>query len=782
MAYQYILINHLTQRLMVRNSREYIFITFTIYLISILSSCSLTKGLKDEDLVYMGAELKIMDKENAKSVENFYEINTAVPTSSTQPGIGNIYVGLYNLFDSAKETGFKNWVKNKLGKKPVIYEKEILNTTKGRLKYYLNGKGFFAHKLECDTTSSDRKVNMTCTIALNERYKVDSIVFPIDSTYAALKLDEKLKRVIISEGTYYDRVRLDYERSRIAQLAGDLGFAEFGVDNVFYYVDTARNNNTVTIYTKILNPTDSTYHVRYTLDSIRIFPNYTLNDALISDLERVQVTSSIHVYESNHYLNHDLLSRMILEKTNEFYNRTNERKTINRLQDLGLFRFINIENKPSPSGKAGHIVQNIYLTPERMQSVSTEVELNNRSGNFLGTGASLRYTHKNLFGHAELFNAAISGQIETQIGDGDYIVNSSDITGSADIILPRLIVPIIKIGEGKNYIPKTLLKSSYTFQRRAQYYSLNSLTFKFGYNWRETSKKFHELYPIVINQVNVTNKTIAFQNLLDADQRLKNSFDNALIAGLQYNYTFSDQTGSADRSHLYFKNEFESSGNALNLAIGGNKSDPNKIANIAYAQYLKNTIDIRKYIPFQNSDLVARILIGSAFAYGNSKELPYIKQYVIGGSNSLRAFRLRGLGPGSFVPENSNLINAFTSQFVDQTGDLKLEMNVEYRFPLFRFLKGATFIDAGNVWLVNDEERVEGNFKASTFYKEIGVGTGLGFRLDFTFFLIRMDIAFPIRAPKIDEGFNWVISDVNPFDSGWRGEYLRYNLGIGYPF
>ncbi|MCB0648742.1 MAG: BamA/TamA family outer membrane protein [Saprospiraceae bacterium] len=750
-------------------------------LVLLFSGCSLTKGLKDEDMVYMGAKVKVIDKKNAASVQQFYEINDALPNKYTKPGIANINVGLYNLFKETKETGIKHWVKYKLGNKPVVFENQMIGNTKAQLTYYLNGKGFFDHEVACDTSSSGRKINMTCTVELNERYRIDSVIFPVDSTYISLNLDDKLQRAILTEGSYYNRDRLDYERSRLTRLAGDIGYAEFSVDNVFYYVDTAKGNHKADIYLRILPPSSGGNHIRYTLDTIHIFPNYSLIDTFSNPLTEAPISGTIKIFESDHYLNHDLINHVLLENTGSYYNRTNEQKTVNRFQDLGLFRFINVKNLPNPNGGPGHMIQQILLSPEKIQNISAEAELNNRSGNFFGTGASVKYRHKNLFGHAEQFNVSLSGQLETQIGTGLSLVNSSDITGSTEIIFPRLIVPFFKIREGKTYIPKTDIKTNYTYQRRIQYYTLSSLVFKYGFLWRETATKYHELYPLVVNKLGVNDKTEEFQRLLDNDPRLQSSFENTLITGIQYNFTYSDQINLRDRNHFYLKNETETSGNLFNLVLRGDAENPKSIAGINYAQFFKNTVDVRKYIPFQRSDLAMRVLLGTAFSYGNSKELPYIKQYFIGGSNSVRAFRLRGLGPGSYVPED-NQSGGIGNQFVDQTGDLKIEMSAEYRFPIYRFFKGAVFADAGNVWLLRSTDKPEGVFGFSDFYKELGIGAGFGLRLDFNFFLLRLDLATPFRAPMRGSGFQWVIDDINPVDKSWRREYLRYNLGIGYPF
>jgi len=749
-------------------------------LLLVFSSCSITKNLEEDEYLYMGTNINVADEKNAISVESFESNTQNLTPTPTSLGIGNVYLGLYNLYDETKETGFKNWVKNKLGKEPVMFDPIMIERTEDKFVYYLNGKGFFNNDVSCDSIIEDtKKINIECAVTLNKRYVVDSVVFPIDSTYAALKLDRNLQRVIINEGAYYDRDRLDYERFRLSTLAGDLGFADFVSDNVYYYVDTLKGNHSVDVYVKIIQPTDSTTHIRYTLDSINIFPNYTIETGRSGGLKKITIAEGINVYESDHYLNHELLDRLILEDPNWFYNRTLEQKSLNRLLDLGLFKFINIENIPT---KPGHFVQNIYLTPEKMQSVSAEVELNNRSGNILGTGASVKYQHLNLFKNGERLNVSLGGQVETQFGNGLNFVNSSDLNGSAEIAFPRFIVPFVDIKEGISYIPRTVVRSNFTYQRRTQYYTLQSLNARYGYKWREKASTFHEVYPIVINQVNVRNKSKEFQELLTEDPRLLTSFENVLIAGLQYYYIFSNQANRSDKSYNYFRGELETSGNLLSIFRSNNNQEPAQIAGFNYAQFTKVTLDFRNYFSLgNNGTLATRILVGAGLAYGNSEELPYIKQYLIGGSNSIRAFRLRGLGPGGYFSEQDNL-DVFSAQFIDQTGDTKLEMNAEYRFPIFSYLKGAAFVDAGNVWLLNNKDRPEGNLEFNDFYKEIAIGTGLGIRVDFDFFLIRVDMAFPLRGPTINNDFEWKFADINPFIADWRQKNLRFNLGIGYPF
>jgi len=702
-------------------------ILYSSILILLATSCNITKRVAKDDLVYMGTEITIKDKDMIVGSDDIETNINTIPQPGTRTGIGNIYTGIYNIYESTADAGFKHWVKYRLGEEPKIYEANQVNTTEATISYYLNGKGYFSHKVNCDTTVADRKVNMNCIVKLGNRYQIDSVVFPIDSTYSALKLDEKLKRAIIKEGIYYDRDRLDYERSRLAKLAGDMGFADFGAENVFYYVDTTAGDHKIDLYTNIITPTDSTFHTRYMLDSIYIYPNYTINQKNNS-LNSVPVRDGIVIKEKDHYLDHRLLDRLILSKTGKYYNRTAERKSVNRLLDLGLFRFINIQNDvKNDNGKQGSIVQHIYITPEKMQSISGEVELNNRSGNFFGTGASTNYKHKNIFGHAESLTLGLS------------------------------------------------------IQRRIQYYTLESAVAKFGYKWRENARKLHEFYPLNINQVSVRNKTSEFQDLLSDDPRLAAAFEDILIAGLQYYFTYSNQANSADRKYKYFRTELETSGNLFGLFANKGNDETSKILGLDFAQYAKLTFDYRRYFPVGNGDIATRIILGGGLAYGNSDELPYIKQYIIGGSNSLRGFRLRGLGPGASVTDTETL-TPFAAQFVDQTGDIKLEFNVEYRFPVFDFVKGAAFVDAGNIWLLSSETKPEGNFELDNFYNQIGVSAGLGIRLDFSFFLIRMDLGIPLRSTTLANGFEWQLSEIELLDTEWRQNNLRYNIGIGYPF
>ena len=760
-------------------SRSMYDVAIAILMIVGITSCSVSKGLQDGQIIYKETIIKI-DVDDTKAGKNLNESLNAIPKVGSSFGLLNTKLGIHNIYPTTKEKGFKHWVKHSLGTAPILYQTSQLKQTEAKLTFYLNGKGYLDNNVKCSPEIEKNIATIHCLVEQGTRYTIDSIIYPSDTILASMPIYKIIKKNIWKKGELYDRDKLQFVRTSLTNLANNSGYADFREENIFYYVDTVTSSNTINLYIEIIQPSDSTYHRRYMMKDISIYPNYSLHSSDKDSLSTIDLNNHMYVMESQYYLSHDLIKRLILQQPDQWYNTNLVSKTITRLLDLGLFRFVNINNEAILRKDTSYIKQKILLTPEPIQSVSGEFELNNRSGNFFGTGASVSYTHKNIFGGAEKLKLSLSGQVESQVGDGLSFINTTDLNIAAQISFPKIFIPGITIKESRQYIPRTILNTNFTYKRQIQFYTLESLVVKYGFLWRSARESSHELYPIVINQVLVRDKSTAFQELIDKDIRLRRSFDDVLIAGMEYVYTYTNQTNSNDRNYSYLRGEIESNGNLVNVFASTNEAVSNDIFGINYAQFSALSMDYRQYWKAGRSDLVARMYIGLGFAYGNSSELPYSKQFMIGGSNSLRAFPLRGLGPGSFTPNGTQ--DPFALQFIDRTGDIKLEWNLEYRFPIISYLKGALFVDAGNVWLRNDQSRPDGNFSRSQFYREIAIGSGLGLRLDFDFFLIRLDIAFPLRSPEPGDGFEWQTAEINPLSSAWRKENLQYNIGIGYPF
>lgn len=276
------------------------------------------------------------------------------------------------------------------------------------------------------------------------------------------------------------------------------------------------------------------------------------------------------------------------------------------------------------------------------------------------------------------------------------------------------------------------------------------------------------------------NITDLYNQQVRENPSLKNVIEKQLIFGPTYNYTYTNETRKRLKNTFYFKGGIDLSGNLAGLITGADikKGDTIKVFNIPFSQFLKAQVEFKHTYKFSNSSMLkSRIILGGAFAYGNSDKIPFVKQYFIGGTNSLRAFRSRSLGPGSYNASTE------TSQFIpDQSGDVKLEFNTEFRNNIYKFINGAVFMDAGNIWLVNKDTNKPGSQFTKDFLKEIAVGLGAGLRFDFSFLVLRTDLAFPIRKPYLPNGKRWVLDEVNFGSGSWRKENLLFNLAIGYPF
>jgi len=329
-------------------------------------------------------------------------------------------------------------------------------------------------------------------------------------------------------------------------------------------------------------------------------------------------------------------------------------------------------------------------------------------------------------------------------------------------------------------MPRTNIQLGYDMLDRVKLYSLNSFRAAYGYLWKEGIQKQHELYPISINYVQPGRVTDEYHKLIHQDTLLARAIQKQFILGSTYQYTSNELVTGVQAENARFLNLLlDLSGNIAGLVSGADVKGGKEVTirDVPFAQYVKLELDGRWYKKYGlYSTWANRAIIGVGIPYGNSVQLPFIKQFFIGGNNSLRGFRSRSVGPGTYrFPDTLNFLP-------DETGDLKLELNTEFRFRINGPLYGALFIDAGNIWLMNDStytHKPGGEF-TSKFLKQLAVDAGFGFRFDITLFVIRLDIAFPLRKPW--EQNPWVLDQIKFFHKPWRRENIIYNLGIGYPF
>jgi outer membrane protein insertion porin family len=365
------------------------------------------------------------------------------------------------------------------------------------------------------------------------------------------------------------------------------------------------------------------------------------------------------------------------------------------------------------------------------------------------------------------------------------VLNSWELGAGFQLVTPRFITPVKIRNESSINIPKTKIDIQLRALHRVGYFDMNGVNATYGYIWKESEYIEYEVNPIAVNYSKLRRTTLKFDSVLRSNPYLRRTFQEQFTFGSTASFTFNTLTGLPKRDQYFLNVMLDVSGNLASLAhstFTGEKSTderPYELFGSRFSQYSKLSIDFRYYNNFdKNNSLATRIILGAGIPYGNSLVMPYSKQFFSGGANSVRAFLPRSLGPGSYeIPDS------ISYGYFDQAGDLKLELNAEFRFGIVSLLKGALFVDAGNVWLTRKNEFLPGGeFESNRFIKEIAVGTGFGLRLDLSFFLIRFDLGIPLRKPYLPENERWVIDEINFGSPGWRRDNLVFNIAIGYPF
>ncbi|MFK7934013.1 MAG: BamA/TamA family outer membrane protein [Saprospiraceae bacterium] len=751
----------------------------------LFTACDATKYIAEDELLYTGTNVKLENpKQFSKAKTVVTDLNIiAEPKANTS----SFSVWVYNTF--RKEKGISGFIRSRLGEPATTYNTGLVSRSELRMEDYLFDRGYFGAEIKFDTLVDGKTVMVEYSITSKGQYKIRNINLPQDSTKIGELVQNNQKKSKLKSGKFYNVNDLAAERVRLNQIAKNEGFYDFNPDYFYYFADTTAGDLQADLFLRIKPPADSTKHQQYYIGETYIFPQYSLNDPNADYVDTVK-TERVTIYQSEEaFLRPSALEETIAQNAGELFAERRQEQTINQLLDLGVFKFVNLKYRlrQSLADRQLYLDRYLYLTPSLTQDFSTGIEFSSDNSRNLGATATVNYANRNLFNGAERLNLGLSVGAETQSGSQTFI-NTLDVNANAELVFPRFITPFGIRNTSTFYVPRTRISLSENYQQRPDFYTLNSAELRYTFDWRETTFKRHELTVFNLNLVNLLSTTDEFQALLDSDRRLASSFDDLLILGFAYRYTYTNQRVNTSDNYLYWQTRAETSGNIVNgvsaLFGGGSNAtgEPEKLLNLPYSQFAKLETDARYNILQRNSSIVARLNVGAGLPYGNSDYLPYIKQFFSGGANSVRAFRIRELGPGTTQP----LIQGDERPvgFFDQTGDVKIEMNLEYRFdilPAF-YLKGAAFVDAGNVWLITDKnnENPNGLFRWNSFYKELAVGAGLGLRLDINFIVLRFDAAYPLRLPYLPDGERWVFSDY-PVEFQDRFN-LNYNIAIGYPF
>lgn len=774
---------------MKRNYQTYFKYALTFGMASAVVSCN-TRYLKEGEMLYTGAEVNIENDTISKKEKK--DLQTALESNLT-PKPNSSFLGLrpklffYNIAkEPKKEKGFNYWLKYKVGEKPVLLGDVDREFNKDIIENYSENKGYFNADATYDTVSHNKKAKVIYTLRPGARYLISNVKFQKDSTLVNQEIQNLSGKTLLKTGQPFDLDVIKSERERIDNGLKERGFYYFHPDNIIVQADTTvSKNHKVEMNVKLKDNTPDLSTQQFSIDKVVVFPNYNIRDVkdgkysvpMNPDSLQKYAHEDIYVIDPEHKFKPRIFDRALYFKKGDLYNRTNHNLTLNRLISLGVFKFV--KNEFVVSDSLQHKFDAYYLlTPRELQSLRLEALGRTNSANYAGSELNLNWTHRNFFRGAEQFKASVYGAFDVQIGGPENAKNIFRAGSNVQLSIPRIVAPF-RFNSSSAFVPRTNITLGYEFQNRTEYYTLNTFSGSFGYVWKENARKEHDLKILDITYVSPANITPLYDSISQKSDAMRRVVERQLIFGPTYSYTYTN-TMLSKPSTIYYKGTLDLAGNITGLLTGANvKKDKEKsIFGVPFSQYAKIENDFRFYHKFnEKTSLATRAIAGVAYPYGNSEYIPFSRQFFSGGSNSVRAFRARTLGPGSFDPRT--IPEGF---YFDQSGDVKLELNAEYRANLYKFLNVAVFADAGNVWLVNEDTDRPGAKFSKEFLSEIAVGAGVGLRLDFSILILRLDLAMPLRVPYYERGDRWTFDKINFGDSNWRKDNLILNIAIGYPF
>ncbi len=690
-----------------------------------------------------------------------------------------------------KENG--NWLMRTVGEPPAIFDSLKLVQTEEQVGIYLSSKGFFRNKVSSVTEVKNKKVFVTLQVQEDKPYVVTNHTYQVQDTTIQRLLNQSQAASLIKVNQNFDEALLTQERTRIEQLLKNNGFYDFRQQFITVEADTSYEAYTVRLNTLVANPTDSTEHKVYSIHEV-----YFTSDANINRFGRTRDTvdlNNIHFLAYEQRVKPRILNRKVIIRRGQTYsaNRTLNNQRI--ISNLDVFKYTTIsytkvdtaQTDPHYGWLNAHI--NTALLPRFQET--TEV-----GGTFTeqvpGPYASIRFRIRNIFGGAEIFDIGVRAGVEGQLRRNVATVGRrTEIGADMGVTFPQILVPFRTNDILIRFNPRTRLSTGYTYVDRNEYTRTN-LDFSFDYIWQRLNIHQFSFSPLDISVISTPRIDPTFEQYLvtleQSGNPLRESFRNAFVSSINFTSLYNTANYNQSNDAKLFRIFVETGGLLWNYVA-------EQVKDFNTYRFAKLNLDYRRYhVLGNNTSFVYRANGGVAKPLGSSKALPYDKYFFAGGSSSVRAWLPRRLGPGS-----SSLISKETGEtdyLFEQTGEILLELNTEYRFRMFRFgntnVNGALFMDAGNIWLFNERNtnpnpdlyvaQSGAKFEFDRFYKEFAVGTGFGLRFDFTFAIFRFDIATRVYDPALPEGSRFVINKFRSDRIFGNNTQTTFNLGIGYPF
>lgn len=758
---------------------------------TIMWSCSSSRHVPEGELLLNSVKININDNREISPV-------TLLNYLRQQPnhkvlGFAKLQLGIYNMSGRDTARWYNRWIR-KLGQEPVIYDPQLTEQSRRQLTLAMINRGYNGASVTVDSVKdiSKKKIDLTYNVATGAPHFVQSLKYEFDDPEIGRLIMDDSASLTIAQGCILDRDRLDNERVLITSRLRDKGYYAFNKDYITYIADTVAGEKGVDLTMRVRRPEAAASdtvpsHKRYIVSRVIFITDSESADKAMSKRDTVNHGGITVIYGQDHYLRPAVLDEKCFIEPGKPYSATAVNRTYEALSQLGILKYINISMVPATTvGDENFLDAYINISRTKKQGVTFELEGTNSEGD-LGFGVGLTYQHRNLAHGSELLTAKFRTSYESLSGNLDGLINDryTEYSGEVGITFPKFEAPFLSKGFKQKVKASTEFALSFNYQERPEYTRIISgAAWKYRWDNRQNTMR-HTFDFIDLNFVYLPHSTIDFINTVaPQNPLLRYSYEDHLIMRMGYTYYRTNhRTTVADRLHSeIFQRDIwtlrasvETAGNFLYAvsSLTGQKRDEGayKIFGTQYAQYVKGEVDYAFNHNFSRRNSIAfHAGAGIGVPYGNSSMIPFEKRFYSGGANSVRGWGVRTLGPGKYDSRNS------VTDFINQCGDIRLDLSIEYRAKLFWVIEGALFIDAGNIWTIREYENQEGGvFKINEFYKQIAAAYGAGIRFDFTYFLLRLDLGMKAHNPATGQE-QWPL--IHP---KW-GRDATFHFSIGYPF
>ncbi len=782
----------------------------------VLTGCSATRHVPQGQFLLDKVTISVEDSSDV-SARPLYNYLRQHPNHKVL-GMARLQLGVYNLSGRDSTGKFNRWLR-KIGEEPVIYDSILTDQSARQLKQALVNSGYNDAKVEYSSESiKDKKINVAYRLYPGEPHVISSIAYEFD--------DPTLRKIVLSDslslpvkaGGNLDLNILDAQRALVAEKMREKGYFAFTKEYVSFVADTVAGAKEVDLTMVLRNPrveqssdTPPTAqepggeltappaeqvlaliapHRRYVYRKVTVVPDFSPGDNTanfrFTDRDTVNCQGLEILYGNDRYLSPGAIAEQVFIRPGQIYSTSGIDRTYEALNRLSILRYVNILTRPAGQiGDMEALDAYVLLSRTKKMGVTLELEGTNSEGDF-GVGGGVSYQHRNLAHGGEALTFKFRGAYESLSGDFDNLINDNytELASEVGITFPKFMAPFLKSSFKQRMRASTEFAVTFMRQERPEYTRIIAGG-AWRYKWADRSNRTRRTFDLIdLNVVNLPRSTIDFiDNIAPDNPLLRYSYEDHFIMRMGYTWYHTNRrpaTSTFQRLETQV-NTFtvraaaETAGSllyALSSLTGQKREDgAYKIFGIQYAQYLKGEIDYTINHRFSDRNSISFHAGGGiAYPYGNSEMVPFEKRFYAGGANGVRGWGVRTLGPGAYDSRNN------VTDFINQCGDISLVLNLEYRNKLFWVFEGAVFIDAGNIWTIkNYPNQPGGFFRFKTFYKEIALAYGLGLRMDFNYFLLRLDMGVKAHNPAYGQG-RWPL-----LDPSWKRD-VSFHFSVGYPF